>query len=368
MATYNTAKSYDIKTFLGASGRNRSLFRKGFVSLTIGRKNIYTAFLAVISAIALGFAFSSVNVSHIGKKELLSAIGFVTPMYNTNHKGDMQGIFFGLASSLIGQNPTRIHEISRPPLPNARIKTMDDASIGIEIKNETSYTIDVGEYLKNPPVIATASPKVLIVHTHGSESYTPSEKFPYIQNGNYRTQDKNYNMIKVGEKIAEEIRKSGIDVIHDTSINDFPSYNASYNKTEEVIKSYLKKDKDIVFVFDIHRDAVGNSDNIVRFATNINGKTAAQIMTVCGTDTNLENENWRQNLAFGLYIQNKLEEKHPGFMRPVNLRKERFNMHLSTGSLLFEIGTNGNTLDEALTSGEILGRELGIIIAELAKK
>ena len=37
-------------------------------------------------------------------------------------------------------------------------------------------------------------------------------------------------------------------------------------------------------------------------------------------------------------------------MRPVNLRKERFNLHKTTASFIFEFGTHGNTLDEALAS------------------
>ena len=41
-------------------------------------------------------------------------------------------------------------------------------------------------------------------------------------------------------------------------------------------------------------------------------------------------------------------------MRPVNLRKERFNMHMTKGSLIFEIGTNANTLEEAERTIEYL--------------
>jgi stage II sporulation protein P len=65
-------------------------------------------------------------------------------------------------------------------------------------------------------------------------------------------------------------------------------------------------------------------------------------------------------------IQKNLEEMHPGFLRPLNLRKERFNMHKTKGSLLFEIGTHGNTQLEALRSAEILAE--GIIKTLKVKK
>ena len=89
-------------------------------------------------------------------------------------------------------------------------------------------------------------------------------------------------------------------------------------------------------------------------------------MLVCGTDQNLENPNWRKNLAFALKIQQYFESEYPTFMRPLNLRSERFNMHLTTGSLLIEIGTNSNTMDEALASARCLGKGLGKVINSLS--
>lgn len=237
----------------------------------------------------------------------------------------------------------------------------------VSIKNETDYEIDVQSLLNEKIKISTKNPKVLIVHTHASESYTPDEKYYYEETDNYRTDDCNYNMIRVGEVLAKSLKSNGIDVIHDKTINDRPSYNASYNKTKSVIESHLKKDSDIVFVFDIHRDALGDEGNAAKFVKNIDGEDCAQVMMVCGTDTNLENPRWRENLKLALNIQSYLEGMHPGFMRPVNLRRERFNMHLTTGSLIFEVGANGNTLTEAIASAQYLGEGLAEFIKECIK-
>ena len=74
-------------------------------------------------------------------------------------------------------------------------------------------------------------------------------------------------------------------------------------------------------------------------------------MIVSGSDQlGLPNPHWEENLSLALKIQKSLDDKYPGLMRPVNLRTERFNMHMTYGSLIFEIGTHGNTLDEALAS------------------
>ena len=41
-------------------------------------------------------------------------------------------------------------------------------------------------------------------------------------------------------------------------------------------------------------------------------------------------------------------------MRPINLREQRFNQQLSKGSIIIEVGTNGNTLDEAKKGAELI--------------
>ena len=45
-------------------------------------------------------------------------------------------------------------------------------------------------------------------------------------------------------------------------------------------------------------------------------------------------------------------------MRPITVRNSRYNQHVTTGSLLVEMGAAGNSLDEALLSGRLLGQAL----------
>jgi stage II sporulation protein P len=85
-------------------------------------------------------------------------------------------------------------------------------------------------------------------------------------------------------------------------------------------------------------------------------------MTVCGTDTNLHNPNWKENLALALKLHVLLERENPGIMRPVNLRSQRFNQDLSAGALLIEVGAAGNTRKEAL----LTARKLAEAIVTLA--
>ena len=54
-------------------------------------------------------------------------------------------------------------------------------------------------------------------------------------------------------------------------------------------------------------------------------------------------------------------------MRPINLRKERFNMHVSYGSLLVEVGSTGNTLEEALRAIRPFSEELSALLLSVKK-
>ncbi len=244
-------------------------------------------------------------------------------------------------------------------VPNVKVEEHTNSSVNIDIKNETSYSIDKNEFFDKYGGIKLDSnkkPQILIVHTHGSESYTQSEKYKYSPSDYARCQDTRYNVVRVGEELYKELTKKGFNVIHDKSINDYPSYNQSYNKTMAKIEKHLKENPTIKCVFDVHRDAIMYDDETkLKLTKTINGEKVSQIMIVCGSDdSGLENPNWRENFGFALKIQKQMEKMYPGLMRPVNLRKERFNMHETAGSLIFEFGTHGNTMDEALASVKYL--------------
>ena len=78
-------------------------------------------------------------------------------------------------------------------------------------------------------------------------------------------------------------------------------------------------------------------------------------------DSELTHDNWQENLKLAAKIQNKANQMYSGFMRPINLRSERFNQQLSKGSIIIEIGSNGNTLNEAVYSAKLIGNVIASI-------
>lgn len=246
---------------------------------------------------------------------------------------------------------------SPPPwLPEPEKPVFDgERGARLNLYNTSSHAPDVEALLEQPLSwdLTGGTPSVLILHTHGSESYTPGEE-PYDAVSGYRTLDDRYNMLSIGDAVAEILEEKGIGVVHDREIYDYPSYNGAYVRTREAISGHLEQYPGIQLVLDLHRDASGSGGKQLRTEAVVEGEPAAQLMLVQGTNF----DTWEQNLALAVKLQVLLEETYPGIMRPLNLRAQRFNQDLSPGALLVEVGAAGNTRREALRTARILAETI----------
>lgn len=232
----------------------------------------------------------------------------------------------------------------------------------VKLWNNAGIEPDVGTLLTRELSwdLTGDAPTVLILHTHTTESYTKNGE-NYQETSAYRTLDERYNMLSIGQRVAELLTGAGITVIHDRALHDHPSYNGSYTDARRSISEYLQKYPTIRLVLDLHRDASGDLSNQFRPVAEVNGQTAAQLMLVMGTNASGQyHPNWEENLALGLKLQVQLESIAPGVTRPVCLRSQRFNQDMSPGALLIEVGAAGNTHPEAIRAAEVLA---GAIIA-----
>lgn len=201
-------------------------------------------------------------------------------------------------------------------------------------------------------------PAVLILHTHTTESYTQTVE-NYVETSDYRTLDENYNMLSIGQKVAEILENSGISVIHDRQLHDYPSYNGSYADARKSIAEFLEEYPNIQLILDLHRDASDGADGQLRTAFDPGGETCARLMLVMGTDASgQKHDNWQENFALALKLQAQLERQTPGITRPTVLRAQRFNQDMSPGALLVEVGAAGDTHTEALRAAEELAKAI----------
>lgn len=209
-------------------------------------------------------------------------------------------------------------------------------------------------------VTADGTPQILIMHTHETESYEPYSRDFYDRSFTSRTTDDEKNMAAVGDAIAAELERNGIGVIHDVTKHDYPSYNGSYDRSRETVQAILEENPTIKAVLDIHRDAIEREDGTrIAPVADINGRNAAQIMIIsCFDDGSGRLPHYMSNFRFAAALQQQLESDFGGLTRPVLFDDRFYNQDLTAGSLLIEVGGHANSIDEAIYSGELIGKSL----------
>ena len=251
------------------------------------------------------------------------------------------------------------------PAPTPEIVPFTDDT-GMEIRNKTDLEADIAALMAEPLTqrLSAEGPQILIIHTHGTEAYLPAAGEEYTPSDPYRTTDPERSVIRVGDALCSALEEYGLRVLHDRTLYDYPSYAGSYERAAASIEAYLAEYPDIALVLDVHRDAIGDASTVYKTCAAANG--TAQVMLVCGTDEYLEHPLWRENLKLALAMQAAATSANGALMRPIHLAPERYNQQYTTGSLIIEVGTNGNTLSEALAAAELFGRAAGEMLASLA--
>ena len=231
----------------------------------------------------------------------------------------------------------------------------------VYISNSTDYTLDPQELTETfDAELSGDGPQVLILHSHGSEGYTPPAGEEVVWSGNLRTTDSRYNVVGVGDAMAEVFSAAGISVIHDRTLYDYPSYNEAYDRSLAAIQSYLAQYPSIRFILDVHRDAIEDADgNQYKVVSSVEEGTSAQLTLVVGSDGGgLSHPNWKENLKLAVALQDNILQEYPTLMRPLLLRNSRYNQHATTGSLLVEVGAAGNSPDEAELAGRLFAEKM----------
>ena len=252
--------------------------------------------------------------------------------------------------------PTQPSLPVRPEMPGLTLEA--EAASGVVLNDLVGYAPDVESLLLAPLAwdLSGQEPTVLILHTHATESYTKQPGQIYEEDSSYRTFNPSYNMLSIGEELVKVLAAGGITAVNDRTLHDYPSYSGSYDHARKTIRAYLNAYPSIQMVIDLHRDAMDfEKDPQLTTMATVNGQKSAQLMLVAGTDHNVPYSGWQENLSLGIKLTAVLEKMHPGITRPIQLRAQRFNLDMTPGSLLVEVGANGDTHQEALTAVRVLG-------------
>ena len=248
-----------------------------------------------------------------------------------------------------------------------------DTYENITVRNTTpSHSIDIKSAVEKSATLQISdksAPTVLIFHTHTTESYELLNYGWYTTEYVTRSNSPDRNMVRVGTAICEELTKMGIGVVHDKEIHD-TQYTGAYDRSRESIEKIMAQNPSMQVVIDVHRDAIKQSDGTrIKPTAEINGKKAAQIMIIAGCEDGKVTAfpRWEENLTFALQLQKTAETKYPGLMRPVLFSARKYNMDITPCSVLLELGSDSNTLEEAEYSGHLIGKALGELILQYSE-
>ncbi len=248
-----------------------------------------------------------------------------------------------------------------------------DSSGIVRLRNVTENTeINIEKLLSEEfslPCDDPSQPLVLIYHTHTTESYIPADIGRFSSSYPTRSDDKNANMIRVGEEICAVLEAKGISVVHDKNVYD-EKYTGAYEKSRAGIEKILSRYPSIIITLDIHRDAIYYDDTTrISPVTEINGKKAAQMMIIAGAEGGNVTSfpTWQTNLSFALNLFKSVNTDYDNLMKPIYFCNRLYNMDVTPYSLLIEVGTDVNTLEQACLSARLLGSSLAKLIKESIK-
>lgn len=197
---------------------------------------------------------------------------------------------------------------------------------------------------------AAGEPRVLIYHTHATESYRPATA------GNYHTTKEANTVREAGTIMAETLEAEGIAVIHDKTLHDNPSYNASYERSYETVNAILKANPSIECIIDLHRDAIaGSAEGPTEI---VHGETCAYYSYVIGNTT----PTYASNKAFLEKLNAVAASSYDGFTANILERPYYYNQELCGKSVLLELGNNRNHIDEVRHSAKIFGQMLADVL------
>lgn len=172
---------------------------------------------------------------------------------------------------------------------------------------------------------------MVIYHTHSDECY--------LSTSGTSTRPENGDIIRVGEAFRDALEMGGISANHSYNKHGPHDINA-YHRSRRTVVQLLKERPDAVF--DVHRDSAPRES----YLTIVNGVEIGRVMVVIGRS----NPNMQTNLAYAKKIKAKADELHPGLMRGIFMGQGDYNQDLYPTALLFEVGTENSTLDEAAKS------------------
>lgn len=346
-----------VMTGLMAMGGNRMMI----ASSAVQRAASHVSSLAMLKWMGQEIPALTDTVQTSTDKGTNSVTGFVFRLATSIHPGDLRSLLGRELPGLLTEEDARFVVagqgssladlyVEYPALPGQA----DDVAapqVPEEAAGEQTapQARDATEEPQAKPT--TGNKKVVYVyHSHNRESWLSETK----------TRDVDHpvrNISMVGKHLADKLNELGVgsevnqEDIYQKLLDKGSSYAFSYAESLKAVQAAVDQNRELHYFFDLHRDTAPRSKTTVT----INGESYARILFVIGK----RNKNYQKNEDFANELHHLMEKKYPGLSRGVMEKGDKtdhgeYNQSISPGSLLIEVGSIHNTLQESLRTAEAI--------------
>ncbi|NLX91001.1 MAG: hypothetical protein GXZ07_05360 [Firmicutes bacterium] len=174
-------------------------------------------------------------------------------------------------------------------------------------------------------------PLIGVYHSHGAESYVPSDGADSIPEGG--------GILDVGASFVKALEEHGLKVVHNEETH-VPHDAGAYYRSRRTVEELLAEGVDVFF--DIHRDAVPAEEYLAK----VDNEEMVQLQFVVGK----QNQNLEINRSYAESLKSLTDDIYPKLVKGIFLARGNYNQDMTPLSLLVEVGSHENTKEGAAES------------------
>ncbi|HOP69210.1 MAG TPA: stage II sporulation protein P [Bacillota bacterium] len=184
-----------------------------------------------------------------------------------------------------------------------------------------------------------------IYHSHGAESYVPSDGTESNEYGG--------GILRVGSVFEKALDKNGFmaEQVQEPHVpHDAGAYARSRRTAEELTA------KNPAALFDVHRDAVPAEE----YDEEVQGEDVVKILLVVGG----QNPNMASNSQFAEGLKQVADETYPGLVKGILVAQGNYNQDLNPRAVLLEVGAHENRREQAENAVNLFADVVGIYMGQ----
>ena len=311
----------------------------------------YLACLAPLKTLALWLPFSRLDINEHLAASMFAQNSVAMARVTQEESSWREYLYRRVPENLMASNLHVLASRGAYPYPERANQVVEPITEPLENEQKPDQTGNYAALMRGH--------SVFFYCTHSAESYIPDS-------GQARCEGERGLVNQVAATIASSLREAGVVAEYIDTIHDSPDYNQSYANSRETVKTVLKFHNDIMALFDIHRDSIPGQQE--GETINIDGKPAARILIIVGTDERKPHPHWKENMEFAQKLYSAGEKMYPGLIKGIRTKAGTYNQEFFPHALLLEFGNDTNSYSEAAYTAKLFSAVLLDVLGEEVKQ